>query len=70
MGVLTNMVFWFAEAHQKRLSNVYRLTYRRLILIVPSIGNVIHRGVRQKKQKSVFGWEPSGYLKLDLTAQL
>ena len=40
------------EHHQKRLSNVIGLfigTY--LILIVPSIGNVIHRGVRQKKQR-------------------
>ena len=59
-GCVNQICCWFAEAHQKRLSNVYRLAYRRLILIVPSIGNVIHRGVRQKKQKSVFGWEPWG----------
>ena len=39
------------EHHQKRLSDVYRLAYRRLILIIPSMGNVIHRGVRQKKQR-------------------
>ena len=33
-----------------------------LILIVPSMGNVIHRGIRQKKQKSVFEWELRGTL--------
>ena len=33
-----------------------------LILIVPSTGNVIHRGGTTEETKTVFGWEPWGTL--------
>ena len=59
----------FREADQKRLNNVYRLAYLPLVLIVFSFDNEIHWEYDTRNRECLL-LGASGYLKLDLTAQL